>query len=44
MIDIRPFSSLGKATFGWLDANHHFSFGHYRNPDRDQWGPAARVE
>ena len=38
MIDIRPFSSLGKANFGWLNANHHFSFGHYRNPDRDQWG------
>jgi len=38
MIDIRPFSSLGKASFGWLNANHHFSFGHYRNPDRDQWG------
>lgn len=38
MIDIRPFSSLGKANFGWLNANHHFSFGHYRDEARDQWG------
>lgn len=38
MIEHRPFASLGKANFGWLDANHHFSFGHYRNPARDQWG------
>ena len=38
MIELRPFSTLGKANFGWLNANHHFSFGQYRNPDRDQWG------
>ena len=38
MIELRPFSSLGKANFGWLDANHHFSFGHYRDQSRDQWG------
>jgi len=38
MIDIRPFDSLGAADFGWLKAKHHFSFGHYRNPARDQWG------
>ena len=38
MIDIRPFGTLGKASFGWLNANHHFSFGHYRDPARDQWG------
>lgn len=38
MIELRPFASLGKANFGWLNANHHFSFGHYRNPERDQWG------
>jgi redox-sensitive bicupin YhaK (pirin superfamily) len=38
MIDVRPFSSLGKANFGWLDANHHFSFGHYMDPRRMAWG------
>ena len=38
MIELRSFSSLGKANFGWLDANHHFSFGRYRDPTRDQWG------
>jgi hypothetical protein len=38
MIDIRPFSSLGKANFGWLNANHHFSFGHYMDPQRMAWG------
>ena len=38
MIEHRPFASLGKADFGWLNANHHFSFGHYRNPKRDSWG------
>ena len=38
MIEHRPFASLGKANFGWLDANHHFSFGQYRDPARDQWG------
>jgi redox-sensitive bicupin YhaK (pirin superfamily) len=38
MIDVRPFSSLGKANFGWLNANHHFSFGHYMDPQRMAWG------
>jgi quercetin 2,3-dioxygenase len=38
MIDVRPFASLGKANFGWLDANHHFSFGHYNDPQRMAWG------
>ena len=38
MIDIRPFDSLGAADFGWLKAKHHFSFGHYRNPSREDWG------
>ena len=38
MIDIRPFSSLGGADFGWLKARHHFSFGHYADPDRMAWG------
>lgn len=38
MIDIRPFSSLGHADHGWLDARHHFSFADYRDPGRMSWG------
>jgi redox-sensitive bicupin YhaK (pirin superfamily) len=38
MIDIRPFTTLGAARHGWLNARHHFSFGQYRNPDRMSWG------
>ena len=42
MIDIRPFSSLGAAHHGWLDARHHFSFANYHDPERVHWG-ALRV-
>ncbi|QIL03148.1 pirin family protein [Sphingomonas sinipercae] len=42
MIDIRPFSSLGHADHGWLDARHHFSFASYHDPARMGWG-AIRV-
>lgn len=42
MIDIRPFSSLGHADHGWLDARHHFSFASYHDPSRMSWG-AIRV-
>lgn len=38
-IDVRPFDSLGGAQFGWLDAKHHFSFGHYYDPSRMNVGP-----
>ena len=38
MIELRSFESLGKANFGWLNANHHFSFGHYRDAERMNWG------
>ena len=38
MIDIRPFASLGHADFGWLNARHHFSFGHYNDAARMGWG------
>ena len=38
MIDIRPFSSLGHADHGWLDARHHFSFANYYDPKRVSWG------
>ena len=38
MIDIRPFSTLGHADHGWLDARHHFSFANYYDPARMGWG------
>ncbi|HEY0113159.1 MAG TPA: pirin family protein [Allosphingosinicella sp.] len=38
MIDIRPFSSLGHADHGWLNARHHFSFAGYHEPTRMGWG------
>ena len=38
MIDLRPFSSLGHANHGWLDAHHHFSFANYHDPRRMGWG------
>lgn len=41
-LDLRPFDSLGHADFGWLDARHHFSFGHYHDPARMNVG-ALRV-
>ncbi len=42
MIDIRPFDALGAFKNEWLNAHHHFSFGHYRNPERMGFG-ALRV-
>ncbi|MBC7505131.1 MAG: pirin family protein [Sandarakinorhabdus sp.] len=38
MIEVRPFSSLGGANHGWLDAKHHFSFSGYHDPRRMNWG------
>jgi redox-sensitive bicupin YhaK (pirin superfamily) len=38
MIEIRPFSALGHADHGWLDAVHHFSFASYQDPERMVWG------
>lgn len=32
------FNQLGQADFGWLQAKHHFSFGHYYNPKRMGFG------
>ncbi len=34
MIDIRRFSDLGTFQNDWLNANFHFSFSNYYNPDR----------
>jgi redox-sensitive bicupin YhaK (pirin superfamily) len=38
MIELRPFSRLGGANHGWLDAKHHFSFASYHDPKRMNWG------
>jgi len=38
MIELRPFSTLGGANHGWLNAKHHFSFADYHDPARMSWG------
>lgn len=38
MIEKREFNSLGRFKNSWLNARHHFSFGHYHDPKRNQWG------
>ena len=40
MIEVRPFDSLGRFENEWLNARHHFSFGHYHDPEPD--GASAR--
>ena len=42
MIERRPFTELGGADHGWLDAKHHFSFAGYHDAARMGWG-ALRV-
>ncbi|WON77716.1 pirin family protein [Serratia sp. UGAL515B_01] len=42
MIEHRPFTKLGGANHGWLDAKHHFSFAEYYDPERINWA-ALRV-
>ena len=42
MIEHRPFGGIGRFRTDWLNAHHHFSFGHYRDPERMGWG-ALRV-
>lgn len=39
MIQIYKYSGLGHVESDWLNAHHHFSFGHYMNPDRMGFGP-----
>ncbi|MDR2155998.1 MAG: pirin family protein [Burkholderiaceae bacterium] len=38
MIEHRPFAGLGAAHHGWLEAKHHFSFAHYHDAARENWG------
>ena len=38
MIEHRPYTGLGAAHHGWLDARHHFSFAEYHDPARVHWG------
>jgi len=38
MIEVRPFSKLGGANHGWLNAKHHFSFAEYYDPKNMSWG------
>ncbi|MDQ2801575.1 MAG: pirin family protein [Pseudomonadota bacterium] len=33
-IEVRPFAKLGGFRNDWLNARHHFSFGHYHDPAR----------
>lgn len=42
MIEVRSFDSLGRFQNDWLNARHHFSFGHYHNASRMGLG-ALRV-
>lgn len=42
MIKHYPYNQLGKANHGWLNTRHHFSFAHYYNPSRTEFG-ALRV-
>lgn len=39
MIEHRPYESLGAFQLDWLNAKHHFSFGHYHDPSRMGLGP-----
>ena len=41
MIELRPFTKLGKSNHGWLNANFHFSFAEYNNPGRVIGGACA---
>src|SRR5882672_9827626 len=42
VIERRRFAELGHEQLDWLDTHFHFSFAHYRDPERMNWG-ALRV-
>lgn len=39
MLAIRKAADRGRASLGWLDSRHTFSFGHYHDPDFMGFGP-----
>jgi redox-sensitive bicupin YhaK (pirin superfamily) len=39
MMTIRRADERGRASFGWLDSRHSFSFGHYHDPRYMGFGP-----
>lgn len=38
-VEVTPYETLGHFKLPWLNSRHHFSFGHYHNPDRMGVGP-----
>ncbi len=38
MLHYYPYEELGRASFDWLEARHHFSFGNYINPQKPHFG------
>ena len=38
MLRYYPYEELGRASFDWLEARHHFSFGQYVNPEKPHFG------
>jgi redox-sensitive bicupin YhaK (pirin superfamily) len=38
VIQVQPFDRLGRFRNDWLNARHHFSFGHYHDPARMGFG------
>lgn len=38
MLELRSFANLGRFANDWLNANYHFSFSGYHDPNRDGWG------
>jgi len=39
MLTLRRAEDRGRASLGWLDSKHSFSFGHYYDPDHMGFGP-----
>jgi redox-sensitive bicupin YhaK (pirin superfamily) len=39
MLEVRKSTDRGRASFGWLNSSHSFSFGHYFDPKHTGFGP-----